>query len=204
MLNQYISSYTSDMVDHYFFPNIFPSSIYIFPNIPFNKFFYNTFYYTPSYATALFFHFEYSFYKFFYTPLFTLHPLHSYFFKFPSTIFPLNFTVPTWFHERYISQTQTTNFETRNLHFEMTNIFTPSFTYNVINHYIPSKQKKKKNKKGKNQKKILLYKFSWRFLRRLAVINRRTIALNTDTSPIHTHTHVSYAQWQDQPYRYMK
>lgn len=109
MLNQYISSYTSDMVDHYFFPNIFPSSIYIFPNIPFNKFFYNTFYYTPSYATALFFHFEYSFYKFFYTPLFTLHPLHSYFFKFPSTIFPLNFTVPTWFHERYISQTHIPN-----------------------------------------------------------------------------------------------
>lgn len=68
----------------------------------------------------------------------------------------------------------------------MTNIFTPSFTYNVINHYIPSKQKKKKNKKGKNQKKILLYKFSWRFLRRLAVINRRSQhRYITDT---HTHT----------------
>ena len=56
----------------------------------------------------------------------------------------------------------------------------------VINHYISSKQKKKKNKKRKNQKKILLYKFSWRFLRRLAVINRRSQhRYITDT---HTHT----------------
>lgn len=76
----------------------------------------------------------------------------------------------------------------------MTNIFTPSFTYNApstCHKPLYFKQtKKKKIKKGRIKKKILLYKFSWRFLRRLAVINRRTIALNTDTSPIHTHIYI--------------
>lgn len=72
----------------------------------------------------------------------------------------------------------------------MTNIFTPSFTYNAPSTcYKPlyfKQTKKKKNKKRKNQKKILLYKFSWRFLRRLAVINRRSQhRYITDT---HTHT----------------
>lgn len=186
------------MINHYFFPNIFPSSIYF----PFNKFFTALFIIHP--YTPLRYSFKYIsnifFYKFFYIPLFTLHPF-LFFQIFKHNIFT-NFTIPTWFQEQYISQIHipnTNKFPNKKSPFR---IFTPSFTYNTPSPpcHKPSITKKQKKK---NKKKILLYKFSWRFLRRFTVINRCTIALNTDTTPIYIYS-ISHAQWKDQPYRYMQ
>lgn len=114
-----------------------------------------------------------------------------FFFKFQAQYsLSTNFTILARFHERHTSS-KYTNFQTRNLHFEMTlstnfHIAFYLLTTNhprVINHPLHSKQKKKNP-----SLQIFMARFT-------IVINHRTIALNTDTSPIYVY--ISDTQWQD-------
>lgn len=145
------------MINHYFFPNIFPSSIYF----PFNKFFTALFIIHPH--TPLRYSFKYIS-NIFFTSFFIyhfLHYIHSYFSKFSSTIFSQILLYQHDFRNntspKYTFQIQT-NFQTRNLHFEMTNFHTVFYLqYTLSPCHKPSIIKKQKKK---NKKKILLYKFS--------------------------------------------
>lgn len=160
-----------------FFLRIFKSYTFVFQIIIFSKYF-SLFHIFPNILfTALFIihsliphctilsnTFRIFFLQFFYISLFTLHPLHSYFFFFSNSKHNIPFPQILLYQHDFINvhtSSKYTNFQTRNLHFEMTlsTNFHIAFylltTHHprVINHPLHFKQKKKK--------KILLYKFSW-------------------------------------------
>lgn len=137
------------MINHYFFPNIFPSSIYF----PFNKFFTALFIIHPH--TPLYYSFKYIS-NIFFTSFFIyhfLHYIHSYFFKFSSTIFSQILLYQHDFRNntspKYTFQIQT-NFQTRNLHFEFSHrlLLTIHPLPPVINHPLQKNKKRRIKKKS--------------------------------------------------------
>lgn len=111
--------------DKSFFLKYF-SFFHIFPNIPFNKFFTALFIIHPH--TSLFFqiHFEYSFYKFLYTIFYVTSIAFLFFSNFQEQYFHKFYCtnmISRTIHLPNTFQIQT-NFQTRNLHFEMTSFHT--------------------------------------------------------------------------------
>lgn len=187
-----------------FFLRIFKSYTFVFQIIIFSKYF-SLFHIFPNILfTALFIihsliphctilsnTFRIFFLQFFYISLFTLHPLHSYFFfffKFQAQYsLSTNFTIPARFHKRaYIFQI----YKFPNKKSPFRNDSFHEFSHRLLSAYnTPSPCHKPsitfQAKKKKKNPSLQIF-----MTRSTIVINHRTIALNTDTSPIYVYIYI--------------